>query len=69
MMSDEPDDFDADYDEGLAGIEDEELNEEEQLTEGEPLKESRALQFLNTHHPECRLDYIDEILQRLPLGS
>ena len=33
MMSDEPDDFDADYDEGLAGIEDEELNEEEQLTD------------------------------------
>ena len=35
----------------------------------EVAKESRALQFLNTHHPECRVDYIDEILQRLPLET
>jgi len=35
----------------------------------EVAKESRALQFLNTHHPECRLDYIEEIQQKLPIAS
>jgi DNA-directed RNA polymerase I, II, and III subunit RPABC2 len=32
-------------------------------------KENRALQFLMTHHPECRLPYREEILQVLPLES
>jgi DNA-directed RNA polymerase I, II, and III subunit RPABC2 len=32
-------------------------------------KESKALQYLTTHHPECRLDYVEEVLQKLPLGS
>jgi DNA-directed RNA polymerase I, II, and III subunit RPABC2 len=32
-------------------------------------KESRALQFLTTHHPECRVDYIESVLQILPLSS
>ena len=30
-------------------------------------KENRALQFLMTHHPECRLPYREEILKVLPL--
>jgi DNA-directed RNA polymerase I, II, and III subunit RPABC2 len=73
-MADDNEEYgDEDYDEGLAGIEEEEAEEEELLIEGETqrevAKESRALQFLNTHHPECRLDYIDEVLKRLPLTS
>jgi DNA-directed RNA polymerase I, II, and III subunit RPABC2 len=32
-------------------------------------KESRALQFLNMHHPECRLDYMEDVLQRLPVTT
>lgn len=32
-------------------------------------KENRALQFLMTHHPECRLPYREDILQVLPLES
>jgi DNA-directed RNA polymerase I, II, and III subunit RPABC2 len=52
----------------------EEVEEEEHLPvqEGiqrEVARESRALQFLNTHHPECRLDYIETVLQRLPLAA
>ena len=71
-MADENEDYGDEYDEGLAEIEEEELHEEEQILEGEQrevAKESRALQFLNTHHPECRMDYIDDILHRLPLDS
>jgi DNA-directed RNA polymerase I, II, and III subunit RPABC2 len=51
----------------------EDLSENEDLTEdneeesGE--KEGKAYQFLNTHHPECRLDYKEDILLRLPLES
>lgn len=42
--------------------------------EGQPAqrqvgKESRALQFLNTHHPECRLDYVEDVLKLLPLDA
>ena len=35
----------------------------------EVAKESRALQFLTTHHPECRIDYIETVLKKLPLTS
>lgn len=35
----------------------------------EVAKESRALNFLNTHHPECRLDYLEQTLAKLPLSS
>jgi len=35
----------------------------------EVAKESRALQFLNTHHPECRVDYREDVLQKLALES
>jgi len=35
----------------------------------EVAKESRALQFLNMHHPECRVDYREEVLQKLPLEA
>jgi DNA-directed RNA polymerase I, II, and III subunit RPABC2 len=32
-------------------------------------KENRALQFLMTHHPECRLPYREDVLKILPLES
>ena len=35
----------------------------------EVAKESRALNFLNTHHPECRLDYLEQVLEKLPVSS
>jgi DNA-directed RNA polymerase subunit K/omega len=43
-------------------------------TSGEPAqrevaKENRALVFLTTHHPECRLDYQEQVLDKLPLTS
>jgi DNA-directed RNA polymerase I, II, and III subunit RPABC2 len=74
-MADDHEDYgDNEYDEGLAGIEEEEAEEDDHLidTEGqqrEIAKESRAFQFLNTHHPECRLDYIDDVLHSIPLAS
>jgi DNA-directed RNA polymerase I, II, and III subunit RPABC2 len=77
-MADDQEDYgDNDYDEGLAGIEEEEAQDEDLLLDGdtqqqqqrEIAKESRAFQFLNTHHPECRLDYIDDVLHNLALTS
>ena len=35
----------------------------------EVAKESRALQFLSTHHPEARVDYIENVLEKLQLSS
>jgi DNA-directed RNA polymerase I, II, and III subunit RPABC2 len=35
----------------------------------EVAKESRALQFLSTHHPEARIDYIENVLEKLQLSS
>jgi DNA-directed RNA polymerase subunit K/omega len=40
-----------------------------QITQREIAKESKVLQILNTHHPECRLDYREEVLKKLPLQS
>jgi len=71
---------DEDYDDINAGEEFGDtidvLAEEEELDTSIPegatrevAKESRALQFLNTHHPECRLDYIEEVQQKLPLSA
>jgi DNA-directed RNA polymerase I, II, and III subunit RPABC2 len=50
--------------------EDMEEIDEEQIEEGEReiAKESRALQFLNLHHPECLLDYREEVIQKLPVS-
>ena len=52
----------------------EEAGELQQETVGEPgqrevAKESRAFHFLNTHHPECRLDYLEQTLAKLPVSS
>jgi len=35
----------------------------------EVAKESRTLQFLSTHHPECRVDYIENVLEKLNVTS
>jgi DNA-directed RNA polymerase subunit K/omega len=68
MADEEFDDAAGDFD--GADI-DEELAEQEELAEAQEqvAKESRALQFLNTHHPECRLDYREDVFQLLPLAS
>lgn len=69
----------ADNEEEYSVIDEYSENEEEDNNENtvvnetqgprELAKESKALQFLTTHHPECRLDYVEEVLQKLPLGS
>jgi len=56
-------DIEENLDELEAGQEGEEV-----LPEKTTVKESRALQFLKQHHPECRLDYVEEVMQKLPLA-
>lgn len=56
----------------VAAIE-ENLEEAEEATadvipDGSMVKESRALAFLTQHHPECRLDYVEDVMKRLPLS-
>jgi len=57
--------------EGYENDEEEVLDEEveEEVEIEEPSKDSRSLQFLKMHHPECRLDYIEDVLKILPLTS
>ena len=55
-----------DYDEPDDNLED--LGEEITVEEA-PTKDSRTLQFLKTHHPECRLDYAEDVLKILPISS
>jgi DNA-directed RNA polymerase I, II, and III subunit RPABC2 len=43
--------------------------EEEEPKEREVGKENRALLFLTTNHPECRLDNLEEVQGKLPLQS
>jgi DNA-directed RNA polymerase subunit K/omega len=53
-------------------IEEAEEGQEEHTNEPEQrevAKESRALNFLNMHHPECRLDYLEQTLAKLPVSS
>ncbi len=63
------DEFDAiDAEEALEEIEDDD-EDDEQTNEREVGKESRALKMLTLAHPECRLDYIEEVQLSLPLAS
>ena len=50
---------------------DEQQDEDQQQEDGkrEVGKESRALKFLMTHHPECRVDYQQDVLAKLPLAA
>jgi DNA-directed RNA polymerase I, II, and III subunit RPABC2 len=70
-MADNEDEY-SDIDE-YSENEEEDKNDETAVidTQGprELAKESKALQYLITHHPECRLDYVEEVLQKLPLGA
>jgi DNA-directed RNA polymerase I, II, and III subunit RPABC2 len=59
------DDINLDIEEVEADI----VLEELESSQREVGKESRALQFLTTHHPECRLDYREDILQRMHLSK
>jgi len=74
-MADE-DDYDGD--DTLGEVLDEIADQEQEIVleeavEGgttvqrEVAKESRALQFLNTHHPECRVDYREDVLEKLAM--
>jgi DNA-directed RNA polymerase subunit K/omega len=71
MADEENDDYDevVEEDDMLEEQEAELLAAEQDDGKREIAKESRALQFLNTHHPECRLDYIEEVVQKLPLHA
>ena len=71
-MADEGDDNPLDFDPDVDAVVDllEEFHEELPDTgPREVAKESRALQFLTIHHPECRVDYIETVLEKLPLSS
>ncbi len=70
----------ADYDEDAPDFMDvadvEEILEETEETvdegiipEKETVKESRALKFLTHHHPECRLDYVEDVMRKIPLAA
>ena len=67
---------------GVDGYDVEDINEEfdeieEALVDGEgdaaaaaeSAKESRSTKFLSQHHPECRVDYVEEVQAKLPLSS
>jgi DNA-directed RNA polymerase subunit K/omega len=72
MADYEDDTQENDYETGLDEIvaEEEIIQEQDnQHTQREVGKESRALKFLITHHPECRLDYIENVFEKLPLES
>jgi DNA-directed RNA polymerase I, II, and III subunit RPABC2 len=73
--------MDDDAGQGMDGYDVEDINEEfEELEEGlvdgeaetaaaESAKESRSTKFLALHHPECRVDYVEEVQTKLPLSS
>lgn len=58
---------DAEADLEDAGIVDEEQETPDTSGPREIARESRALKFLTTHHPECRIDYLEDVLLSLPL--
>jgi DNA-directed RNA polymerase subunit K/omega len=60
-------DDEADVVENLEAVEAE--VDDQGVPERTTVKESRALQFLKQHHPECRLDYVEEVMQKLPLAA
>ena len=70
---------DADIQGGADDYDVEDINEEfDELAEAEDAdvpeasgvaKESRAKKFLSQHHPECRVDYIEDIAKKLPLTA
>jgi DNA-directed RNA polymerase I, II, and III subunit RPABC2 len=70
-MADENDDgpdFAAEEEAFEDAVEEDE-NEDDTGGPRETARESRALKFLTTHHPECRLDYAQDVLLKLPLSE
>ena len=66
-MADEEDtgfDDSASIGEEIQELEQQEAEDQEDSSR-ELAKESRALQFLNTHHPEARIDYREDVLKKL----
>jgi len=62
MADDEPEDLDfEDVEDVVEGLEEAEPEE--------TTKESRAMAFLSMHHPECRIDYLEAVMDVLPLGA
>jgi DNA-directed RNA polymerase subunit K/omega len=60
----------ADDNEYMDEIDDEEvIDEDDERTEDVAEKEGKAFQFLNTHHPECRIDYKEDVLLQVQLES
>ena len=63
MAEEENDDMEFDdMEDVIEGLE--EIEQEEETT-----KDSRALQYLTMHHPECRLDYMEDVAKLLPLSA
>ena len=58
----------ADVEETLELVE-KETEDQDIILDKTTVKESRAMQFLKQHHPECRLDYVEEVMQKLPLAA
>lgn len=65
MADYEEDEFEGEFDEKDVL---EELDETEQKEQPKPEKQ-RALDFLTLQHPECRLDYVESVNQKLPLTA
>ena len=62
----------ADMGDALDVVEGLEIAEEEVSDDLEAqtvARESKALRYLTTQHPECKLDYIEQILAKLPVTS
>lgn len=59
-----------DLNEDLNELEDqaEEAGVEEEET-GQVAKDSRARKYLTQHHPECRVDYIEDVAKKIPLTA
>ena len=68
-MADDEGDMDAVADVEEALEEQEEDDQPQEDGKREVGKESRALKFLMTHHPECRVDYQQDVLAKLPLAA
>jgi len=67
-VEDIEDDLDDFEEEEGGGSDIEGQAEQRGQTEQKIQKESRATKFLAQHHPECRVDYIEEINRKLPLS-
>lgn len=70
-MAEEDDQLDLGFDDAKDMLEvlEEEVVENEAIDAKTVSRESRALKFLMTNHPECKLDYVEEVLDKLPVRT